>query len=123
MLHMDELPEPVMGAFSRQQPSQRRSAEPEVPFEGLMRKSFFSRQERKLSGERQQQGDMEKIRDKEDGEEKENIPREMAAKNVFAIRRGNMEEEFVMVDVSYVLYHDKSVREANFSWDLVLGFF
>ncbi|RUS74896.1 hypothetical protein EGW08_017342 [Elysia chlorotica] len=102
-LSMDELPEPVIGAFSCQQPSQRRSVEPEVPFEGLMRRSFFARQERKspadLSSQRGGAG-AEILQDKEDGDEKENIPRESAAQNVFSLRGGasTTEDEFVMVD-------------------------
>ena len=96
-----------MGAFSRQQPAHRRSAEPEVPFEGLMRKSFLTRQEHRFSGEHPQAGENRTVNEKEEGEEKENIPRDMAAKNVFSMRRANLEEEFVMVDVSKIfLKHD-----------------
>ncbi|GFS12302.1 autophagy-related protein 13 [Elysia marginata] len=98
LLQMDELPEPVFGAFSRQQPAKRLSAEPEVPFEGLMRKSFLMRPEQRVSGEQTQQGDMKKMTSKEEGEEKENIPREQVTKNVFEMRQANFEEEFVMID-------------------------
>ncbi|GFO47589.1 autophagy-related protein 13 [Plakobranchus ocellatus] len=97
ILQMDEIPEPVMGAFSRQQQPVHRFSEPEVPFEGLMRKSFLARHEPKGSDKFSEgfegQGPYDKHED-----EKENIPRELAARNVFGARKANLEEEYVMVD-------------------------
>ncbi|CAG5120561.1 unnamed protein product [Candidula unifasciata] len=107
---MEELPEPVVGAFSIQKPSHRKM-DFEMPFEGLMKRSILARQEMQTGARGSHVNDWdqdsdvegswedEKIRGKPRGkseEDKENYP----SRSPDVTRQQNMsvEDEFVMVD-------------------------
>ncbi|KAH9498791.1 autophagy protein 13 [Bulinus truncatus] len=97
ILHLEELPEPVVGAFSK--PSHKKSVESKVPFEGLMRRSIMARMELQSGKNRQsfEDGDADV-----DGKNKKKNSREDEKENLQCDpQRGqkmSIEEEFVMVD-------------------------
>uniref|UniRef100_A0A2C9L792 Uncharacterized protein n=1 Tax=Biomphalaria glabrata TaxID=6526 RepID=A0A2C9L792_BIOGL len=98
ILNLEELPEPVVGAFSKA--SHKKVIEHKVPFEGLMRRSMVARQESEKSKQSYDEWAIDGRRssrpDSKEGE-KENVPIDSQRGQKMSI-----EDEFVMVDVSII---------------------
>ncbi|XP_055894938.1 autophagy-related protein 13 homolog [Biomphalaria glabrata] len=94
ILNLEELPEPVVGAFSKA--SHKKVIEHKVPFEGLMRRSMVARQESEKSKQSYDEWAIDGRRssrpDSKEGE-KENVPIDSQRGQKMSI-----EDEFVMVD-------------------------
>lgn len=103
VLNLEELPEPVVGAFSVQKPGHRKVFDHKIPFEGLMKRSMIARQEQQKAaqarlssegGDSDLDGNVRCRKDaKAQNKENENIP-----SSVLDGHKMSLEEEFVMVD-------------------------
>ncbi|XP_059140105.1 autophagy-related protein 13-like [Physella acuta] len=106
IFHLDELPDPVIGAFSVQKPSHRKVLDHKVPFEGLMKRSLIARKEHQKhcavrtssdGGDSDADRGVRKAEEKGRKDlEKENVT--PGALNIPREQKMSVEEEFVMVD-------------------------